>query len=203
MNRSRPPRRRASTTGSAPRADTMAGLAESSLRSSTAPTQDYDDIVEVVQAPTDLAVARVRATDNIEERESPSEITDSSARANDLRAESNFRRAGKDGPRKIIGLGNARCRCHRWRQQVPVRTVLFQDFTLAFRPHVHHACCMSCNARSASWLRAEMSATWFSRKWGRRVQVLLEMTLRFSRPGRASSATRRARACRAPARQSR
>ncbi len=27
----------------------MAGRAESSLRSSTAPTQDYDDIVEVVQ----------------------------------------------------------------------------------------------------------------------------------------------------------
>ncbi len=41
MNRSRPPRRCASTTGSAPRADTMAGQAESSLRSSTAPTQDY------------------------------------------------------------------------------------------------------------------------------------------------------------------
>ncbi len=87
MTRSRPPRRCASTTGSAPRADTMAGRAESSLRSSTAPTHDYDDIVEVVQAPTDLAMARVRATDTFEERESPSEITDSSARANELRAE--------------------------------------------------------------------------------------------------------------------
>ncbi len=49
MNRSRPPCRCASNTGSAPRADTMAGRAESSLRSSTAPTQDYDDMVEVVQ----------------------------------------------------------------------------------------------------------------------------------------------------------
>ncbi len=74
MNRSRPPRRCASTTCSAPHADTMAGRAESGLRSSTAPTQDYDDIVEVLQAPTDLAMARVRATDNFEERESPSEM---------------------------------------------------------------------------------------------------------------------------------
>ncbi len=89
MNRSRTPRRCASTTGSAPRADTVAGRAESRLRSSTAPTQDYDDIGEVVQAPTDLAMVRVRATDNSEERESSSEITDSSGRANELRAESN------------------------------------------------------------------------------------------------------------------
>ncbi len=50
MNRSRPPRRFASTTGSALRADSMAGQAESSLRSSTEPTQVYDDIVEVFQA---------------------------------------------------------------------------------------------------------------------------------------------------------
>ncbi len=59
------------------------------MRSSTAPTQDYDDIVEVIQAPTDLAMARVRATDIFEERESTNEITDSSARANEFRAESN------------------------------------------------------------------------------------------------------------------
>ncbi len=97
MNSSRRPRRCASTTGSAPRADTMAGCAESSLRSSIAPTQDYEDIVEVVQAPTHIAMAHARATDNFEERESPSEITDSSARANELHAESNLKRKRRRG----------------------------------------------------------------------------------------------------------